>query len=496
LRKYSVNLGRILSAFAVLGLAAGSSLLAAGPAIAAPAAVARPAAGATATTITIPMTLVPVTRLVRAAASPTGQAQVELADGAVVAIPAADVAGVLARAARDASDATPAAQGNCGTSDVAVKEKPDDHPVQMTTGFTVTVAAISYKWQVSITGPDKYSHTYNAGGGLMLRKSWSGSYASPADEPQGEYEAKVVVSNSYAVLVNMRICHSVGPTAKASLTSPDTPVSWKLSTAGAVATAPPAAAPPASVAAGSSPGFAGRAGQPLAAGQSPAASPLSPASVIGKDTRKRVTTTTVYPYRAIALLLLTFPKNKVASCTGFFYAANIVATAGHCLSNSSLGRVAKVQVIPGNNATDKPYGSCAGTTAYSVTGWVNSKNPLYDYGAVKLNCTIGNTVGWYGLYTTTGSLTGTVTITGYPTDKSPRDSLWTAAGKIASAAQRQVFYPISTNTGQSGAPVYRSGCGGYCAVAIHTYGVSPSHPTENAGTRITQVAFSNLLAWR
>lgn len=49
-----------------------------------------------------------------------------------------------------------------------------------------------------MTGLDKYSHTYNAGGGLMFRKSWSGSYNSPADEPQGEYEAKVVAGNSYA----------------------------------------------------------------------------------------------------------------------------------------------------------------------------------------------------------------------------------------------------------------------------------------------------------
>jgi glutamyl endopeptidase len=485
LRKNSNNLRRSLKALAVLGVLAGSSLMAATPAIAAPGTPARPAASATTTTITTPMTLVAVTRLVKAAPSATGQAEVQLANGDVIAIPAADVAGVLARAAR----ATPAVKGNCGTSRVAVKEKSDDHPVEMTTGFTVTVAAISYKWQVTMTGPDKYSHTYNAGGGLMLRKSWAGSYSSPADEPQGEYAAKVVVSNSFAVLANMTICHSLGPTAKAALTSPDTPVSWALSTAGAITTAAPSAPLPTSAPVGSSQGFPGIASQPAKAGQS------SPDSVIGKDTRKRVTNTAVYPYRAIALLVLTFPRGT-ATCTGFFYAANIVATAGHCLNTTKLGRVTKVKVIPGNNVTTEPYGSCAGTRAFSVTGWVNSKNGLYDYGAVKLNCSIGNTVGWFGLSWTSGSLTGTVTITGYPGEKKPADSMWTASGKITSDAQRQIFYTIPTTPGQSGAPVYRSGCGHFCSVAIHTQGLASSHPKTNAGTRITQVGFNNLLSWR
>jgi glutamyl endopeptidase len=57
-------------------------------------------------------------------------------------------------------------------------------------------------------------------------------------------------------------------------------------------------------------------------------------------------------------------------------------------------------------------------------------------------------------------------------------------------------WQVSTSPGQSGAPVYRSGCKGYCVIAIHTQGVSPSHPNQNAGTRITQIAFNNLLAWR
>ncbi len=87
-----------------------------------------------------------------------------------------------------------------------------------------------------------------------------------------------------------------------------------------------------------------------------------------------------------------------------------------------------------------------------------------------------------------------MTITGYPDDKKPARSMWTASGKITSA-ERQVFYTISTAGGQSGSPVYEGGCETYCAIAIHASGLAPGHLHTNAGTRITQAAFDNLVAW-
>jgi hypothetical protein len=61
-------------------------------------------------------------------------------------IPAADMARVMARAREDAHSAAtaPAASGNCGTSYVKLLEKSNCYPVQVTTGFTVKVPAISY----------------------------------------------------------------------------------------------------------------------------------------------------------------------------------------------------------------------------------------------------------------------------------------------------------------------------------------------------------------
>ena len=128
----------------------------------------------------------------------------------------------------------------------------------------------------------------------------------------------------------------------------------------------------------------------------------------------------------------------------------------------------------------------------------NSSN--YDYAAIKLNCTAGNTVGWYGFYWTSASLAGTwSTIQGYPADKSS-GTQWKMSGSIATSGTYRISYTIDTYGGQSGSPVwtYRNntctgaGTTGVCAMAIHTLGGSSS----NSATRITQTAFNNLVAWK
>ena len=62
----------------------------------------------------------------------------------------------------------------------------------------------------------------------------------------------------------------------------------------------------------------------------------------------------------------------------------------------------------------------------SRRGWVSSGLETYDYGAIKLNCTIGTTTGWYGFFWQSASLTGLPDDTrGYPGDK-PSGTQWLA----------------------------------------------------------------------
>ena len=218
-------------------------------------------------------------------------------------------------------------------------------------------------------------------------------------------------------------------------------------------------------------------------------------SIIGADTRTRVNPTTAYPARAIALI--TF---NGGSCTGWFIGKDTVVTAGHCVHSGGPGGAwrSNVRVYPGRNAASSPYGSCTAKRLYSVTGWTGSSSETSDYGAIKLNCTVGNTVGWFGFFWQSATLNGlSTTVAGYPDDKAFQQ--WKSTATVAATQTRQVFYKNDTRPGQSGAPVYynKAGCG-QCSMGIHAYGVhgSSPHSTNNHATRITQEVFNFLVSWR
>jgi glutamyl endopeptidase len=212
-------------------------------------------------------------------------------------------------------------------------------------------------------------------------------------------------------------------------------------------------------------------------------------SVIGADGRTRVTGTTSSPYRKIALI--TFGGGYI--CTGWLVNANTVVTAGHCVYDTDTHAWysrTSYRIYPGRNASTSPYGSCTAKALYSNSNWTSTGSPNYDFGAIKLNCTVGNTTGWFGYWWQSASLVGkAATVTGYPGDKA-FGTMWKMSGSIGRNTTRQVSYTIDTYGGQSGSPVYqnKSGCG-WCSMAIHAYGASGS-PLMNSGTRITQSVYN------
>ncbi|HEX6290970.1 MAG TPA: serine protease [Herpetosiphonaceae bacterium] len=212
-------------------------------------------------------------------------------------------------------------------------------------------------------------------------------------------------------------------------------------------------------------------------------------SIIGTDSRYQITNTTVYPYRAIAKI-----TSSIGGCTGWLINANTVATAGHCIYGSG-GWATNVVVYPGRNGTSTPYGSCGYTRLYSVSGWTTSRSPEYDYGAIKLNCSIGNTTGYFGYRWSSASLTGQPSyISGYPGDK-PSGTQWRSDDSIRITETRRLFYANDTYGGHSGSPVWNNGAScSTCGIAIHAYGVGSNG--YNGGTRITEAVFNNLTTWK
>jgi glutamyl endopeptidase len=216
------------------------------------------------------------------------------------------------------------------------------------------------------------------------------------------------------------------------------------------------------------------------------------------DTRYPITNAAAYPNRAI--VLLTFDNGGSSyRCSGFLINPNTVATAGHCL-NFNGGWSYNVRAYPGYTGSAAPYGSCGYRSLYSVTGWTQDKNSAYDYGVVKLDCAIGNTVGWLGIRWQAASLNGlAVSIQGYPADKG-----WGQWGHNGTVSYSFDHYTYSSFTSAfNGGPVFDSGLR---AVSIYTT-TAPEPAVCNGnvcqttsayysvGTRITEAAFNNMVYW-
>jgi glutamyl endopeptidase len=224
-----------------------------------------------------------------------------------------------------------------------------------------------------------------------------------------------------------------------------------------------------------------------------------PESIIGTDDRAQVTPTTSYPARAIGLI----NRNGVLHCTGWLISRDTILTAGHCVhTGGSAGTwYSGLTFRVGSDGNTAPYGTCSPRGTWALNGWLNSGDTRYDAGIIKLNCTVGNTVGWFGMWWQSASLNGLATVVqGYPGDKP--STQWQSTDSVRASETENLFYQNDTVGGMSGSPVYQSRpsgssfCSGVCAMAIHTNGVggSGSSATNNSGNRITQAKYNSYVS--
>jgi glutamyl endopeptidase len=220
---------------------------------------------------------------------------------------------------------------------------------------------------------------------------------------------------------------------------------------------------------------------------------FGPEQIIGADDRRKVTNTTRFPEGAQVLVIL----GSGGRCSGALIGKDLVITAGHCVHSGGSGGQwqPSATVYPGKNGAASPYGSCSAKRFYSVLGWTRDKNPEYDFGAIKLNCDVGNRTGWLGFFWQSASLVNMpARISSYPGDK-PLEQ-WTHTDKVRSESARQTRYFTDTMPGNSGSGVFaETGAPGNCGACVHTVHAYGS-PSTNSGTRITQPLFDNLIRWK
>lgn len=222
-------------------------------------------------------------------------------------------------------------------------------------------------------------------------------------------------------------------------------------------------------------------------------------SVLGTDERVPITNTKQYPWRLHASLLITAADNSSWIGTGWFISPRTLVTAGHCvfIKNSGVpgrdGWVKKIQVMPGRNGADVPFGGISATEFWTVRGWGESGLENYDYAAIIIPGAFPQELGHFafGVFEDERLLQSTVNIAGYPGDK-PSGTLWYDHREVGSVNPDKVYYAADTAGGQSGACVYIFLEGQRTGVAIHAYGGA----TANSGTRISSQVFANLESWK
>lgn len=222
--------------------------------------------------------------------------------------------------------------------------------------------------------------------------------------------------------------------------------------------------------------------------------------VLGTDDRVRVGNTQVYPWRCICSLLITANTGMSYIGTGWLVAPRLVLTAGHCVFMSDEnGWVSQIEVIPGRDADNRPFGSAIARDFRSVTGWTQDNDSNFDYGAILLppENRYGEQLGWFGYANRADDYLGNITLnlSGYPGDGGKTNvdgTQWFHSRRVRDVFERQLTYEIDTFGGQSGAPVWEmTSDGSRYGVAIHTFGTS----VNNGGTRITSDVFDNIVQW-
>jgi len=225
-------------------------------------------------------------------------------------------------------------------------------------------------------------------------------------------------------------------------------------------------------------------------------------SVINGDNRTKVTDTTEFPYRAIALVETRHPSGVYYQCTGFFIDDNTVATAGHCIYDTYQNKwFTEAYVYPAFDGNNYPYVGTTSSHFQVSTSWINvnppAPNEIYlsdipkDYGVIKVKNGFANDygIGYFAIRTSDHAVGEQVNVTGYPYDKD--GAMWKALGYVKALDTYRIDHDADAVSGNSGSPIFNSKNGVLAAIGVN----NAESSSMNYGARIIGYTYDNLRYW-
>lgn len=183
------------------------------------------------------------------------------------------------------------------------------------------------------------------------------------------------------------------------------------------------------------------------------ASSIQPRGIIGQDERTQVTDTTQAPYQSLA-----FIAADGAAGSGAVIDKNTVLTAAHVVKNIRMNPDKdSIYVIPGRNGSKLPYGKFKIKTVFIPQSYIDNPSVDRDIAVLKIEPFNGKRIGDVVpplpvKHTTTVTLGDSITVTGYPGDKT-WGTMWTDTGKITGQTATRIQYDTDTKGGQSGSAI-------------------------------------------
>jgi V8-like Glu-specific endopeptidase len=245
-------------------------------------------------------------------------------------------------------------------------------------------------------------------------------------------------------------------------------------------------------------------------------------SLFGSDNRKRVTTTTSYPWNSIGFIRVKFPDGNWYGSSGVMISPYHFLTAGHAIKDQNLGRnidssrttddqgwAETAYISLGQSGTQRYYGEAKGVYFRTVSGWAANEREGYDWAIVTLDRNMGNSTGWMGMAARSDRYfkRKKVTSTGYPYDRAKNWGNFATSGHVVSqykmngpinvVAKTKLFYRFDTAGGQSGGPIWRLEGSKPYVFGVHAYGNSIYKRAKyNSATRVQPYMVNLFNTWK